>query len=193
MQIDNADIRAAVEVLRRGGIILYPTDTVWGIGCDATSSEAVRRVFALKGRPDAKALITLVGSQGQLERTVDEVPEVAWQLIEYSSKPITIVYDAPARDAGIAPELLPPEGTIGVRLTAEPFSAALCRAFGKPLVSTSANPSGAPTPLCFNQIDPDIIAGADYVCTSRRDEAPAQAPSTVMRLSADGTFKIIRP
>ena len=187
------DIRRAVEVLRRGGLIVYPTDTVWGIGCDATSPEAVRKVFSLKRRADAKALITLVGSEGQLERTVAEVPEVAWQLIEYAGKPITIVYDSPSAAAGLAPELQAPDGSIGVRLTREEFSAALCRAFGMPLVSTSANVSGEPTPMCFAQISSDIIDGADYVCESRRDEAPAPAASTVMRLSAGGLFKILRP
>lgn len=187
------DIRRAVEVLRRGGLIVYPTDTVWGIGCDATSPEAVRKVFSLKRRADAKALITLVGSEGQLERTVADVPEVAWQLIEYAEKPITIVYDSPSAVAGLAAELQAPDGSIGVRLTREEFSAALCRAFGRPLVSTSANVSGEPTPMCFAQISSDIIDGADYVCESRRDEAPATAASTVMRLSAGGLFKILRP
>lgn len=187
------DIRRAVEVLRKGGLIVYPTDTVWGIGCDACSSEAVRKVFALKKRADAKALITLVGSEGQLERTVADVPEVAWQLIEYAEKPITIVYDAPSASARIAPELQAPDGSIGVRMTREEFSAALCRAFGRPLVSTSANVSGEPTPMCFGEIARDILNGADYVCASRREEPPAAAPSTVMRLSAGGLFSIIRP
>ena len=142
------DIRAAVDVLRRGGIIVYPTDTVWGIGSDATSSEAVRRVFALKQRADAKALITLVGSLAQLERTVDCIPEVAYQLIEYSERPVTIVYDHPDPAACIAPELLAEDGTIGVRVTTEPFSRALCEAFCKPLVSTSANISGHAHAAC---------------------------------------------
>lgn len=185
------DIHAATEVLRRGGLILYPTDTIWGIGCDATNSEAVRRVFEIKKRSDAKALITLVGSEGALERTVEEVPEVAWQLIEYSDRPLTIVYDKAA--PVIAPELSAQDGSIGVRITREEFSQALCRAFGKPLVSTSANISGMPSPGCFAEIDPAIISAVDYVCTSRRDEAPGSGrPSTIMRLSAGGLFKIIR-
>lgn len=188
------DIHAAVDVLRRGGIIVYPTDTVWGIGCDATSSEAVRRVFALKQRADAKALITLVGSLAQLERTVDCIPEVAYQLIEYSERPTTIVYDHPAPTAGIAPELLADDGTIGVRVTSEAFSKALCEAFRKPLVSTSANISGHPAPASFADIEPDIIDGADYVCLSRRDENSSHnKPSSVIRLSEGGLFKIIRP
>lgn len=188
------DIRTAVDVLRRGGIIVYPTDTVWGIGCDATSSEAVRRVFALKQRADAKALITLVGSLAQLERTVDCIPEVAYQLIEYSERPTTIVYDHPSSTAGIAPELLADDGTLGVRVTSEEFSKALCEAFRKPLVSTSANISGQPAPAAYTDIAHEILEGADYVCLSRRDEPASQnKPSSVIRLSEGGLFKIIRP
>lgn len=191
-QPDNNDIRAAVDVLRKGGIILYPTDTVWGIGCDATNSDAVRRVFEIKQRSDAKALITLVGSLAQLERTVTGIPEVAYQLIEFTDRPLTIVYDGVQPSARIAPELLAAAGTIGVRVTSEPFSAALCRAFGKPLVSTSANISGHPTPAYFDEIAGEILAAADYVCTTRRDDRTPARPSTVMRLSEDGTFTVIR-
>lgn len=191
-QPDNNDIRAAVDVLRKGGIILYPTDTVWGIGCDATNSDAVRRVFEIKQRSDAKALITLVGSLAQLERTVTGIPDVAYQLIEFTDRPLTIVYDGVQPSARIAPELLAADGTIGVRVTSEPFSAALCRAFGKPLVSTSANISGHPTPAYFDEIAGEILAAADYVCTTRRDDRTPARPSTVMRLSEDGTFTVIR-
>lgn len=191
-QPDNNDIRAAVDVLRKGGIILYPTDTVWGIGCDATNSDAVRRVFEIKQRSDAKALITLVGSLAQLERTVTGIPDVAYQLIEFTDRPLTIVYDGVQSSARIAPELLAADGTIGVRVTSEPFSAALCRAFGKPLVSTSANISGHPTPAYFDEIAGEILAAADYVCTTRRDDRTPARPSTVMRLSEDGTFTVIR-
>ena len=165
------DIRAAVAALRKGGIILYPTDTVWGIGCDATNPDAVRRVFEIKRRADAKALITLVGSLAQLERTVSGIPEVAYQLIRVSA----------------------PRGPIGVRVTAEDFSRSLCLAFGKPLVSTSANISGAPTAATFAEISPEILDAADYVCTSRRNDTTPAKPSTVMRLSEDGAFKVIRP
>ncbi len=188
------DIKAAVETLRRGGIIVYPTDTVWGIGCDATNSEAVKRVFGLKKRADAKALITLVGSLAALERTADGIPDVAYELIECTDRPLTIVYDRPLPMAHISPELQAPDGTIGIRVTTEAFSSALCRTFGKPLVSTSANISGRPSPAVFKQIDPEIIAGVDYVCTSRRNEQPTEntKPSMVMRLSANGCFKILR-
>lgn len=187
------DIRAAVAVLRKGGIILYPTDTVWGIGCDATNSAAVQKVFEIKRREDAKALITLVGSEAQLERTVSGIPEVAYQLIEFSNKPLTIVYDGIAPYSGIASELLAPDGSIGVRLTGEDFSRRLCLAFGKPLVSTSANISGEPTPATFSEISQEILDAADYVCSSRRTDTTPAKPSTVMRLSEDGSFKVIRP
>jgi len=190
------DIRRAVDCLRRGGVILYPTDTVWGLGCDATSGEAVRRVFDIKRRADAKALITLVGSAAALERVVDPdvIPDVAYDLIELSTRPTTIVYDRVGRGSAIAPELLAPDGSIGVRVTAEEFSRSLCEAFRRPLVSTSANISGEPSPRCFSEISPLLIDAVDYVCTSRRDE-PAAAdcrPSVVMRLDASGMFNVLR-
>lgn len=186
------DIRAAVNVLRSGGVILYPTDTVWGLGCDARNAAAVAKVFAVKQRQDSKALITLVGSMAQLENTVETVPEVAYDLLRCSDRPITIVYDAPARGAHLADALLAPDGSIGVRITNEPFSAALCRSFGAPLVSTSANISGKPAPALFAQISSDIIDAVDYVCMSRRDDTTEAQPSMVMRLKEDGQFKILR-
>lgn len=183
------DIRRAVDVMRRGGVILYPTDTVWGVGCDARNSDAVRKVFAIKRRAEAKALITLVDSEAALERVVEEVPEVALQLIEAAVDPVTIVYD---KGVGVAPELLAEDGSIGVRVTREEFSAALCRAMRGPIVSTSANFSGEPTPRDFISIDPALQEEVDYVCASRRDEAPAAKSSTVIKISAGGLFKILR-
>lgn len=184
-----SDIAEATRVLREGGVILYPTDTVWGIGCDARNSRAVRRIFEIKRRSEAKALITLVDSLAALDRVVDDVPEVAAQLAELSDSPVTIIYDH-GRD--VAPELLAPDGSIGVRLTREPFSAALCRSLRGPLVSTSANISGEPTPMDFASISPEILAAVDYVCTSRRDEAPAAKSSSVIKISEGGVFKILR-
>lgn len=183
------DIRAAVDVMRRGGVVLYPTDTVWGIGCDATNASAVRRIFEIKRRADSKALITLVDSLAALERTVEEVPEVAEQLIDVAVEPITIIYD---RGRGVAPELLAEDGSIGVRLTREEFSSALCRAMRGPVVSTSANISGEPTPLDFSSISPEIVNAVDYVCLSRREEAPAAKASSIIKISSGGLFKIIR-
>ena len=183
------DIKAAVEVLRRGGLILYPTDTVWGIGCDATNPDAVEKVYKLKQRADSKALITLVGDLSMLERTADGIPDVAYQLIEFSDSPQTIIYD---RAIGVAPNLPAEDGSIAVRVTAEEFSRELCRRFGRPLVSTSANISGHPTPATFSEIDKEVISGVDYVCTSRREEDKKLKASTIMKLSEDGSFKVIR-
>ncbi len=183
------DIAEAVAAMRRGGVIAYPTDTVWGLGCDARNPAAVRRIFEIKRRCEAKALITLVDSMAMLERTVDEVPEVAEQLIEAAVDPVTVIYD---RGRDVAPELLADDGSIGVRLTREPFSAGLCRAMRGPVVSTSANFSGEPTPLDFSSIDPELLGLTDYVCRSRRDEAPAPKASTVIKISAGGLFKILR-
>lgn len=186
------DVRKAVDILRRGGVILYPTDTVWGIGCDARNSEAVRRVFALKKRSDSKALITLVDSMATLERTVEKVPEVAYQLLEAVVTPTTIVYDAAAPGA-VAPELPAEDGTIAVRVTEETISQAICRGNRGPIVSTSANISGQPTPRCFAEISEELKQGVDYVCTSGRDEKPAAAaPSSIIRLGSGGQVKIIR-
>lgn len=184
-----SDIRAAVDVMRRGGVILYPTDTIWGIGCDARNSVAVRRVYEIKRRADAKALITLVSSMAMLDATVDEVPEVAEQLIDVAVKPITIIYD---KGRNVAPELLAADGSIGIRLTRERFSAALCRAMRGPVVSTSANISGQPSPRNFASISEDIKKAVDYVCLSRRDEAPVFKASTIIKISSGGLFKIIR-
>lgn len=183
------DINQAVKVMRQGGVIVYPTDTIWGIGCDARNSEAVKRVFEIKQRADSKALITLVGSEAVLERTVENVPEVAWQLIEVADRPTTIVYD---HGSGVAPELLAEDGSIAVRMTREPFSAQLCNAMRGPIVSTSANVSGLPSPACFADIPQEILERADYVCTSRRDEAPQPAPSMILKISDSGVFKILR-
>lgn len=192
--LQRADLDTCLQVLRKGGIILYPTDTIWGIGCDACCSEAVNRIFKLKNRADSKALITLVGSEGQLERTVAEVPEVAWQLIEFSSKPLTIVYDEANPSARLASELLADDGSLGVRLCTDEFCAELCKRLGHPIVSTSANISGEPAPDCFAAINPVISEGVDYVCQARRDEQPGtSAASTVMRLSSGGLFKVLRP
>ena len=190
--LDNEDLRQAIDTLRRGGVILYPTDTVWGLGCDARCSEAVRRIFSIKQRSDSKALITLVGSLAQLERTVTGIPEVAYQLIEYAERPTTIIYDGVEPSAHLAPEVVAEDGTLGVRVTAEEFSQQLCLRSRMPLVSTSANISGHPTPSTFADIAPEIIEAVDYVCTSGRNDPAPHSPSSIIRLSEDGLFKIIR-
>ena len=182
------DIEKAVSVMREGGIIVYPTDTIWGIGCDATCEDAVRRIFEIKNRVDAKAMLSLVDSDGRLQRYVRNVPEVAWQLIDCSLTPITIIFD---NVQGLAPSLLAEDGSAGLRITKEPFSNELCRRFQKAIVSTSANVSGADSPRCFDEISDEILDKVDYVCTSRRKEKNPQA-SSILKISTDGLFKIIR-
>lgn len=183
-------IKEAAAVVRRGGVILYPTDTVWGIGCDATNADAVRKVYDIKHRADNKAMIVLVPSADDAAFYVEEMPEVAYQLIEYSDKPITIVYDKGVR---LAPNLLGEDGTVGIRVTNEAFSNGLCRALRKPLVSTSANISGQPSPAVFPEISQEILDAVDFVVDYRRDDLNRAAPSTVMRLGSGGEFKILRP
>lgn len=183
------DIRQAVEVMNKGGIILYPTDTIWGIGCDATNPEAVKRVYDIKHRNDAKALITLIDSEAKLEAYVTNVPEVAWQLIEVAEKPLTIIYDG-ARN--LAPNLLAEDGSAGIRITREEFSKNLCMRIRRAIVSTSANISGEPSPKCFADISPDIINAVDYVCTSRRNEEKNPPASNIIKLGAGGEVKVIR-
>lgn len=183
------DISEAVSVVKRGGVILYPTDTIWGIGCDATNAEAVARVYAIKQRVDSKALICLLGSDASLNLYVDNVPEVAYDLIEFATRPLTIIYDN-ARN--LAPGLLAEDGSVGIRVTKEEFSQTLCMRSKRALVSTSANISGQPSPASFKDIAPELLEAVDYVCTSRRDEKPQARPSSIMKLSSSNEIKIIR-
>ena len=183
------DIRKAVEVLRKGGVILYPTDTVWGIGCDATNSEAVKRVYDIKQRDDSKALICPVDSDARLQRYIRKVPDVAWQLLDCCDKPTTVILD----DAvNLAENLIAEDGSVGIRITLEPFSKELCFRFQKALVSTSANISGEPAAQNYPDIDPKIIEAVDYVCWSRRQEHKPHKPSSIIKLTEDGQVTIIR-
>lgn len=183
------DIRNAVEVLRKGGVILYPTDTVWGIGCDATNAEAVKRVYEIKQRNDSKALICLVDSDARLQRYVKDVPDVAWELIDTVVKPTTIILD---NAVNLAPNLIAGDGSIGIRITKEAFSHELCYRFQKAIVSTSANISGQPAAQNYKDIPEEIINAVDYVCWSRRQEHKPHTPSSVIKLSENGEVTIIR-
>mgnify|MGYP002623305812 CR=1 FL=1 len=187
------DIKNAIEVLRKGGVILYPTDTVWGIGCDAANEEAVKRVYEIKQRDDSKALICLVDSDARLQRYVRNVPEVAWQLIDSlkdsDSKPTTLILDGAIN---LASNLIAEDGSIGMRITQEPFSKELCYRFQKALVSTSANISGEPAAQNYCDIDPRIVEAVDYVCWSRRQEHKPHQPSSIIRLKENGEVTIIR-
>jgi L-threonylcarbamoyladenylate synthase len=183
------DIKAALATLKNGGVILYPTDTVWGIGCDATNETAVAKVYALKKRTDSKAMLVLVASLTQLENCVSDVPEIAYDLLAVADRPLTIIYPA-ARN--LADSLLAEDGSIGVRITTETFSKRLCEQFHKPLVSTSANISGRTSPAIFDEIADEIKQGVDYTVRYRQDDTTPAAPSSIIRLESNGSFKIIR-
>ena len=187
------DIKNAVETMRRGGVILYPTDTVWGIGCDATNAEAVKRVYDIKQRDDSKALICLVDSDDRMQRYVRNVPDVAWQLIdslkEGNTRPTTLILDGAIN---LAPNLIAEDGSIALRITQEAFSKELCYRFQKAVVSTSANISGEPAAQNFRDIDPRIVEAVDYVCWSRRQEHQPHQPSCIIRLRQNGEVEIIR-
>lgn len=184
------DLREAVRVMRNGGIILYPTDTVWGIGCDATNQDAVYKIFKLKQRADSKSMLVLLDRDDKLEDYVD-VPDAARQLLDAQdeSKPMTIIYP---NAGGVAPQLIAQDGSLGIRITNEPFSNKLCALLGKPLVSTSANISGEPPAPFFAQIDEKIKNGVDYICRYRQDDRTPKQPSAIIKIEQDNRFVIIR-
>ena len=189
MSIYEKDIKAAIEVMRKGGVILYPTDTVWGIGCDATNPEAVAKVYKIKRREDSKAMICLVDSDARLQRYVRQVPNVAWDVIELATKPLTIILDGAVN---LAPNLVAEDGSVAMRVTNEPFSKELCYRFQKAIVSTSANFSGEPPASNYCDIDPQLLEAVDYVCTSRRQEKKPHTPSAIIRLKQDGEVMVVR-
>lgn len=189
MSIYEKDIKAAIEVMRKGGVILYPTDTVWGIGCDATNPEAVAKVYKIKKREDSKAMICLVDSDARLQRYVRQVPNVAWDVIELATKPLTIILDGAVN---LAPNLVAEDGSVAMRVTNEPFSKELCYRFQKAIVSTSANFSGEPPASNYCDIDPQLLEAVDYVCTSRRQEKKPHTPSAIIRLKQDGEVTVVR-
>lgn len=205
MCYNKEDLQQALKVLRSGGIIVYPTDTVWGIGCDATNVEAVKRIYALKQREDSKSMLVLLDSAAKLNYYVD-VPEAAEMLLgvqntdrfadgaqtdlqDEATKPMTIIYPN-ARH--LAQNLIAEDGSIGIRITSEPFSQALCAQLKRPIVSTSANISGHPSARFFHEIEQAILEGADYVCLFRREDETPHQPSTIIKINADNSFKIIR-
>ncbi len=189
LRYDEADLKEAVKVMKEGGIILYPTDTVWGIGCDAANEEAVRKIYELKKREDSKSMLVLVGSEGMLQRTVKDVPEIAWQLIEAAVNPMTIIYDHPI---GVAESLKAEDGSLGIRITSEKFSRMLCERMRGPIVSTSANVSGKPTPMTFAEISSEIKNGVDYVCRFRQKEKASSKPSNIIKITRENIVKVIR-
>ncbi len=182
------EINACLKLLESGGLILYPTDTVWGIGCDATNESAVQKVYALKKRDDSKALICLVANDAMLEKHVENVPELAYDIMDLSTKPTTIIYDRPK---DVAKNLIASDNTLAFRVASDKFCQYLINKFRKPIVSTSANVSGEPGPKGFHEISETILKGVDYV-VDLHPENPSAVPSAIIKLGNDGTVKVIR-
>lgn len=184
----NTEVHNAFEVIKNGGIILYPTDTVWGIGCDASNEEAVKKIYALKQREETKSMIVLMNGDKMMYNVFREIPETAWQILDLSEKPTTLILDSPKN---VAKNIVAEDNTLGVRIVKEPFCFKLMERMKKPLVSTSANISGEPTPKSFKEISPEIIKGVDYVVNLHREKI-CDKPSTIIKLSLDNQVKIIR-
>lgn len=184
----NTEVHNAYEVIKNGGIILYPTDTVWGIGCDATNEEAVKKIYDLKQRDDSKSMIVLMNGEKMMYNVFHQIPDVAWEILDLSEKPTTLILDNPRN---VAANIIAEDKTLGVRLVKEPFCFKLMERMKRPLVSTSANVSGNVTPKTFKEISPEIIKGVDYVVNLHRDKV-CKNPSTIIKLSLDNQVKIIR-
>jgi len=186
---DRDDLNKALETLKNGGLILYPTDTIWGIGCDATNAEAVEKIFALKGRDKQKSMIVLLHNDNQLASYVNDIPEVAYNLIEYNERPLTIVY---SNAKNLAANVPAEDGSIGIRVVKHPFCEHLLQRFKKPIISTSANISGGPLPKSFADISERIIDGVDYVVAYQQEVKGDGISSTVMKLDPSGKFEFLR-
>ena len=183
------DIRKALEVLKKGGIILYPTDTIWGIGCDATNPEAVQRIYEMKKREDTKSMLVLMENPALLDRYVNDVPEVAWDLVGISTTPLTVIYP---KAKNLATNLIAADGSIGIRFTNEEFTTKLLQRFRRPLVSTSANISGEKSPAFFDEISDEIKNQVDYIAEYRQDDTTATKPSSIIKLGPGGQIDILR-
>jgi len=183
------EVNRALKVLQEGGIILYPTDTIWGIGCDATNTDAVKKIYQLKQREESKSMIVLIDSEVKLPSYITEVPDIAYDLIEYAEHPLTLVMPG-ARNISAA--LIAEDGSVGIRVSSHPFCQQLIQRLRKPLVSTSANISGRPSPEYFSKIDDDIVNGVDYVVDIDQHSTEIKRPSTIMRLAPNGSFEFIR-
>ncbi|MBW4890847.1 threonylcarbamoyl-AMP synthase [Mucilaginibacter sp. HMF5004] len=183
------EVAKALKVLQDGGIILYPTDTIWGIGCDATNAEAVKKIYELKQRDEAKSMIILLDTDSKLQSYISEVPDVAYQLIEYAENPLTLVMPGAKN---LAPNLISADGTVGIRVTSHEFCKQLLQRFRKPIVSTSANISGQPSPKNFNGVAAEIIEGVDYVVDVDQHDMTEKKPSTIMSIDPSGKFEFIR-
>jgi L-threonylcarbamoyladenylate synthase len=184
----NEEVHKAFEIIKEGGIILYPTDTVWGIGCDATNPEAVAKIYKLKQRAETQSMICLINGEKMMYNVFKDIPEVAWQIMDLTDRPTTLILDNPRN---VAANLIATDNTLGIRVVKEPFCFKLMERMKKPLVSTSANISGQPTPNAFAAISPEIIKGVDYVVNLHRDKI-AGKPSTIIKLTIDSQVKVIR-
>ncbi|MFZ4862044.1 L-threonylcarbamoyladenylate synthase [Sphingobacterium sp. Mn56C] len=187
--VDRADINAALETLKNGGLILYPTDTIWGIGCDATNPAAVEKVFALKGRDKSKSMLMLLHNDNQLASYVQEIPDVAYELIEATDRPMTIIFSGAKN---LAANAIAADGSIGIRIVTHPFCQQLLQRFRKPIISTSANISGEPSAGTFDDIAPEIKAGVDYVVNYGQEDKTPGTASIIMRLDPSGKFEFLR-
>ncbi|MBN2348561.1 MAG: threonylcarbamoyl-AMP synthase [Bacteroidales bacterium] len=183
------EIKKTIQVLNEGGIILYPTDTIWGIGCDATNPEAVKKIYSIKQREDTKSMLVLLDSENRLSQYVREIPEIAWEILEVSDKPLTIIYPGAKN---FAANLIAEDGSIGIRIVRDDFCSKLISRFRKPLVSTSANISGKPAPANFSEIDNAVIHAVDYVVQWRQDDLSKSQASGIIKLEVNGEVKIIR-
>lgn len=183
------ELNNSIEIIKNQGVIVYPTDTIWGLGCDATDEAAVKKVFEIKGRQEDKSVIVLVSDDRMLLRYVKEVPEMAWELMKYSERPMTIIYP---EGKNLANGVIAQDGTIAIRVVKDEFCQKLIQKLGKPLVSTSANKSGEPSPKSFRHISPTILDAVDYVVNLRQNETGSASPSSIVQLGMKGEVKIIR-
>ena len=184
----NIEIHNAYEVIKNGGIILYPTDTVWGIGCDASNEEAVAKIYALKQREESKSMICLMNNEKMMYHVFAKIPEVAWEILDHSERPTTLILDQPKN---VAKNIIAEDNTLGIRIVKDPFCFKLMERMKRPLVSTSANISGNATPMNFKEISPEIIKGVDYVVNLHHDKV-CKKPSAIIKLTLDSQVKVIR-
>jgi L-threonylcarbamoyladenylate synthase len=184
-----ADIEKSLEILNAGGVILYPTDTIWGIGCDATNEKAVERIYQIKQRSDQKSMFVLLDNPNKIPSYINEMPELAWDLIDFTENPLTIIYSGAKN---LAPNLIAPDGSIGIRISSDEFNQKLIQRFKKPLVSTSANISGGLSPKHFDDISQEIINAVDYVVEWKQDDYTKSMPSSIIKLGTTGEIQIIR-
>ena len=183
------EINKALEVLKSGGVILYPTDTIWGLGCDATNPDAVEKLLKIKNRPAEKSLIVLLDTDNKIQSYINEVPEIAYDLIEYAENPLTVVFSGAKN---LAKNVINEDGSVGIRIVKHDFCTPLIQRFRKPIVSTSANLSGEASPKYFDDISPEIADAVDYVVDFEQENRSLKKPSTIMKLSPGGQFEFIR-